>query len=34
MALMSNDDLSLFDPAAIDTETSAFNKKIKKFRKT
>ena len=27
MSFMSNDDLKLFDPVAIDMETSAFNKK-------
>ena len=30
MSFMSNDDLKLFDPVAIDMETSAFNKKIEK----
>jgi acetyl esterase/lipase len=30
MFFMSNDDSKLFDPAAIDMETSAFNKKIEK----
>ena len=30
MPFMSNDDIALFDPAAIDMETSAFNKEIEK----
>jgi acetyl esterase/lipase len=30
MSFMSNDDLNLFDPGAIDEETSAFNEKIEK----
>ena len=30
MSFMSNDDIALFDPAAIDMETSAFNKEIEK----
>jgi hypothetical protein len=30
MSFISNDDATLFDPAAIDRETSAFNEKIEK----
>ena len=30
MPVVSNDDLNLFDPGAIDVETSAFNQKIEK----
>ena len=30
MSFVSNDDLNLFDPGAIDVETSAFNQKIEK----